>query len=197
LTQAIYQTKYTTIDYADAQLPKHFILALDSSWSMSNHWKGLLEAVHNFAMSKEQFSSVEHVTSCVVFDSTANVVLREVPLVTKTYDDVKSTGGGTNFAAAMGKVVELVENSPVALPVVVIFMSDGEASFPQKEMSNLMDTSWDKIESFWVVGFGQGAAVLQRMADTMEKDGVKKGVYKNPKQMEELKGQYMEIAKAT
>jgi hypothetical protein len=98
----------------------------------------------------------------------------------------------------MQKIVDLVKQTNVANPVVIIFMSDGEAQYPSQELDALrVKDLWDKIESFWAVGFGVASPVLEKMANHFTTFGKSKGIYKNPKEITELQESYMEIARLT
>lgn len=186
---------FTLKDFS--QQPKHFIFVLDESTSMDKDpWAALLQAVQKFVQVK-MLSKIQHTASCIAFAAKARVVFSTRPLGPHLFNAIELYGGMTNFAYPLQEVIKLLKSSPTDSLNVIIFMTDGLADYPKKEIAELNKAEiWQKIDSFWAILFGtdsDGKALLNDMAMNVKS----KGKFKNPTQLDELVASYVEIAKLT
>jgi len=183
------QMKYTEKDESTVEPKHHYILVLDDSGSMQDDWNGLKDAVRGF-LAKKQNAFVEHLVSCVIFNSHARIVFHNAKVSQELLSKIEFTSGGTNFSDALQKVISLVNASNGGdSDIVILFMSDGEDKYPGKEMQQL-SACLSKIEAFWAIGFKGDSATLKQMAAALPG----KGEYKNPTNISDLIQQYAEIA---
>jgi uncharacterized protein YegL len=184
---------FTTQDYA-LELPKHYIFVLDDSGSMLGAWKSLLEAVQSFVNLKLQSKrpNVDHTVSCIVFAGKARVEFSQRALNVSLFDNISFTGGGTNFGCALREVTKVLDNCTTHSLNVVLFMTDGEAEYPDREINTIrQEPNWGKIDMFWGVLFNNQDTTLQRITQAMGN----KGQYRNPQDVKSLVADYIEIAK--
>ncbi len=166
-----------------------------SSMGNMSCWEGLIAAVKEFAKRKSQISLIQHAASCITFTEKASLAfttsLSQMPM--EQLSAIRPSGG-TSFSAALAKVVELVEQANSHSAIVVIFMSDGKNKYPEDQVANLLkDSNFKKLDSFWAIGFEENSAILRKMADSMKG----KGQYRNPKDIDSLINEYIEVASST
>lgn len=98
------------------------------------------------------------------------------------------TKKGTSFGEGLKRTRELVEREPRETRgnVAVVFMSDGEADFPEEEINDLRTRYAQDFVAFWTIGFGNKQFdVLKKMAECLI---VCNGEFKKAIDAEELMG---------
>jgi len=176
----------------------HYILLLDASGSMNgNPWNALLQAVKEFIKIRIDSGAADRIT-IIVFDSNAKCDIFNVEAKAVDFTKIKYTGGGTDFSKAFELVVTMIKNIPPSnstaksaqnLPFIIIFMTDGQASDPDKQLDELL-TMRTRINQFCTVAFG--AARMDLLKKINEKMG---GIFKELKTLDELINVYAEIAR--
>jgi uncharacterized protein YegL len=184
----------------------HWILLLDGSGSMAGTaWRDLLQAVDQFLKHRLALNTIDRITiitfSDETFDLCFNQDIKNVKLT-----NIKDPAGQTNFCSAFARVNECIKqtktktNTPTttaaaALNYAIIFMTDGDAKYPEKELNQLVKEHGANIR-FWTLALGgdlDGEATknLEQISDKMH------GSYYNLAASSELSHIYAEIAKNT
>ena len=170
----------------------HYILLLDGSGSMAGTpWNDLLSGVREFIRLRLSAGSNDRVT-IIVFSSNATIAHFNKPMNDPDLMTINFLGRDTNFAetfttlhsaisranqqAASSLNIPLVATTATAktsstnvpLRYIVIFMSDGQAQFPQRELTKLQSEHSNVIEKFWTVALGDTAMdVLKKINQAM------------------------------
>ncbi|CAF1511769.1 unnamed protein product [Rotaria sp. Silwood1] len=170
----------------------HYMLLLDGSGSMAGKpWANLLDGVREFLRLRLSAGSNDHVT-IIVFSSNATIAHFDKPMNDPDLMTINFHGGGTDFAKTFAtlhsaisranqqttvslnvplptfKVAATKLSNNVPLRYIVIFMSDGQAKFPQRELTTLKTDHQDVIEKFWTVALGDTAMdVLKKINQAM------------------------------
>ncbi|CAF1183919.1 unnamed protein product [Adineta ricciae] len=176
----------------------HYILLLDASGSMAgNPWNALMQAVKEFIRIRIDCGAADRIT-IIVFASAANYAMFNVESKAVDSGKIQFTSGGTDFTKAFDLVVKTIENVPLPtstanaaqnLSFIIIFMTDGQASYPENELNKLL-TLRTRINQFWTVAFGVAQMdLLKKINDKMG------GTFKELKTLEELISVYAEIAR--
>jgi uncharacterized protein YegL len=194
-----YDMKFVTHNTPQAAAAAfHYVLLLDASGSMNgNPWNALLQAVKEFIKIRIDSGAADRIT-IIVFDRNAKCDIFNVEAKAVDFTKIKYTGGGTDFSKAFELVVTTIKNIPLSnstaqsaqnLPFIIIFMTDGQASHPDKQLDELL-TMRTRINQFWTVAFG--AAKMDLLKKINEKMG---GIFKELKTLDELINVYAEIAR--
>ncbi|CAF1009032.1 unnamed protein product, partial [Didymodactylos carnosus] len=175
----------------------HYILLLDSSPSMSgDRWTSLIAGVKALISARIASGTDDRVT---IITFASKVKLFCVNEKMKDVDTTKITlsGWGTNFSPAFQSVIDTIENAAKARnnlstsssKYIIVFMSDGETSYPETEINGLQLMKGDIIREFWTVALGKGQVEVLKQINT--KMG---GTYKQLDDPTELIQVYAEIA---
>ncbi|CAF3072931.1 unnamed protein product, partial [Rotaria sp. Silwood2] len=145
-----------------APKPFHYILLLDASGSMNGKpWENLLEGVKEFIKIRTDSNAADRMT-IIVFDDNAKYAYFNVDIKTIDIIQIKFTNGLTDFGKAFDLVVKAIQDiqtpnsissSANSLDFTIIFMSDGQADYPDEQLETLL-TMKTKIHQFWTVAFG-------------------------------------------
>ncbi|CAF2128208.1 unnamed protein product [Rotaria magnacalcarata] len=182
--------------------PEHFILLLDNSGSMwGEPWKKLLEAVEKFIDIRKSSLTADHI-SIIMFGDSAKLAccfedLKTFGVLSKIKEYEGKVGGGTAFGPPVLLISKAIEtgnankkSNKFVLPSI-IFLADGEASFPQQELNSLKEKHRKNIVNFWSVGLGSTTfPILEQINNAMN------GTFKNITDAKELVTLYAEMASA-
>ncbi|CAF1591296.1 unnamed protein product, partial [Didymodactylos carnosus] len=175
-------------------IPCHYIMLLDASSSMKGQpWNDLIEVVTIFIRLRLAAAMGDRVTILVFNDSVAPVYVNE-ELQAINITRIQYKGHGTNFAAAFRYVPRVIDQlchdrNFQHFQNVIIFMSDGEASYPAEELNIICNQFRSVITKFWTVALGtRQKNVLSLINSTMD------GEYRNKKESCDLVQAYAEIA---
>jgi len=194
-----YKMKFVTANTAQAApKPFHYILMLDASGSMSGRpWNNLLDGVKEFIKIRMDSDLADRIT-IVVFDDNATYAFFNVDIKTIDITKIKFTNGSTDFGNAFNLVIRAMQsvqlpnsasNSAGDLEYIIIFMSDGQADFPNSQLETLL-TMKAKINQFWTVALGKTEMdVLEQINQKMG------GTFKELKDSADLVDVYAEIAR--
>jgi uncharacterized protein YegL/GTPase SAR1 family protein len=181
----------------------HYILLLDGSGSMTGQpWKDLLDGIKEFLKCRLSRNSVDRI-SIIVFSSIAKIVYFNETISNIDLSTITFPSGNTNFANAFATVHSVItrakeQTSNIAsnnisntqIDYEIVFMSDGQATYPKKEVTNLAVDYKMLIKRFWTVALGQ------RQMDSLEKiNETMNGFFLNIKDSCDLLETYAEIAR--
>ncbi|CAF1085768.1 unnamed protein product [Adineta steineri] len=182
---------------------QHFILLLDNSGSMrgsapNSRWSDLLNAVERFLIIRKSSKTVD-VISVIIFGDRAaiaccNECIKSFDVMSKIKEKENTVGSGTNFSkpiALIKDTIDVANNKKVVTSLVhsVIFLSDGEASYPTTELKMLKVNCGSMIANFWSMGLGtSNFNVLERINKEMN------GTFINIGDSKDLVTAYAEIA---
>jgi hypothetical protein len=141
---------------------------LDDSGSMTNDWKGLVQAVKSFLGVRSGIGVKDHV-SIVIHNHCSRVFWDSKPLseCSREIDSLFNAfkGGGNCFRLAFEKTLEVLQKGPPDLPPAVLFMSDGGCDDGEPELQKIVSAfPGVKVDT---LAFGTGAdkKKLQALAD--------------------------------
>ncbi|CAF4542869.1 unnamed protein product [Rotaria socialis] len=189
------------IENTDMKL-KHYIFLLDNSGSMkkTDRWTHLIQAIRTFTKIHNELKG-DGVASFVLFGLSAKsppgLLFKEIKLLNESDFNLLQNStpeGGTNFQVAFQKVIEILKsinsNDKVSKrPQVIIFMTDGEAGYPQQELVTLSTTYRSVIKEFWTV-----ACETSSLTELRKINQVMKGSFKDVQQADGLVQVYSELA---
>jgi len=162
-------TQLAVDDSSSNILPIHFILVLDDSGSMSldNKWPHLVQSVRNFLDLRSKKGQTDDLVSMILFSVSATIEISKSRVYPELVDQLRAPcfGGGTNFSAALERCIQVIKqfNAPTH-KYAIIFMSDGQASFPSNEIEMIKANYMNQILKFWCIGFGdENFDVLKNM----------------------------------
>ena len=150
-------------------VPIHFILVLDDSGSMSgaNKWSHLVESVRSFLELRSKQGSPDDLISIILFSVNATIEVSGSRVYPELIEQLREPcfGGGTNFSAALERCIQIIKQSNHSThKYAVVFMSDGQASYPTKEIEIIKDNYMNQLLKFWCIGFGnENFDVLKKM----------------------------------
>jgi uncharacterized protein YegL len=169
------------------------MLLLDGSGSMTGKpWDDLLDGVSEFLRLRLSAGSKDRVT-IIVFSSYTTIAHFDKPMDDADLMKIEFHDGGTDFAKTFNTLHSAIscakkdanaslnvpltitmaaaaETSSTNVPLryIVIFMSDGQAEFPKRELTTLQADHQDIIEKFWTVALGDAAMdVLKKINQAM------------------------------
>jgi uncharacterized protein YegL len=181
----------------------HYILLLDGSGSMNGQpWKDLLDAVKKFLDVRRTTNSVDRI-SILVFSSYAKTVYLNETTSNIDLSTITFPGGATNFANAFTVVHSIIRSAEEQtfniasnrinnsqIGYAIVFMSDGQADYPQKELTALLTDYKMQIKRFWTVKLGQTKMdILEKINKTMD------GFFFDVKNSSDLLETFAEIAR--
>jgi uncharacterized protein YegL len=173
----------------------HWILLLDGSGSMAGTaWKDLIQAVQQFLTHRQALNTIDRITIIRFSDKTDDVCVNE-DIKNVKLTNIKDPAGQTSFSKAFARVNECIKQTKTtALNYAIIFMTDGDDHYPEKELNQLVKEHGANIR-FWtlVLGVldGKATKILEQISDKMH------GSYYNLAASSELSHIYAEIAKNT
>ena len=182
--------------------PIHFVLVLDHSISMEGvKWKALIHSVTNFLQVRYSEGNPEDRVSIVFFSGEASIKVFSQPIhpsIIEQYELAEPKEyRWTNFNAALEKVIQVMHNAKNATDLRkfgIVFMSDGEASYPSDELLEIKSNWLNRIYNFWCIGFGyyENFKVLREMCTFVNGE---ESSFLNPQDQLALDIVYAEIAR--
>jgi uncharacterized protein YegL len=180
-----YNMKYVVFNTIQQDVIKyesfHWILLLDGSGSMAGRpWKDLLQAVDDFLKHRLVLNTTDRIT-IIIFSDQADYACYNEEIQNVNLNNIGSPKGGTSFAKAFECVNECIKRTKTnrnttttttdALGYGIIFMTDGDNNYPEKELNQLVDEHGTTIR-FWTLALGvdsDGTAtkVLEKISDKM------------------------------
>jgi uncharacterized protein YegL len=172
--------------------PYHYVLLLDSSGSMGGHrWTNLLAGVNELITARKNNGADDRIT-IIIFSSKASFFCANKTMKEVDSTKIEFTDGGTSFGPPFDLVLKTLEKNSTIKPnlkCIIVFMSDGEAEYPETQLNSLATKLDSEIKEFWTVALGKSEmAVLEKISKKMN------GVYKQLKDPSELVQAYAEIA---
>ncbi len=179
----------------------HYILLLDGSSSMrGQRWEDLLKAVQEFLTRRRELNTQDHVT-IIVFSRAAKIKYFDYEIDKVDLTTIESSGGRTNFGAAFKCVNDCIDrpkkdtSSNTNNHYAIIFMSDGEAPYPEQELNQLLHAHDSVIKRFWTVSLGDpnsvAAQILEKINEKMN------GSFYDIEASNDLINAYAEIASSS
>ncbi|CAF0853008.1 unnamed protein product [Adineta steineri] len=188
-----YNMEYVTIN-TPRPLPEafHYILLLDSSGSMlGKPWIDLIAATTLLLQARIDGGTDDRI-SIITFNYEATLVCTDQPMSAVDLSKIACTKDGTRFEPAFQLVNDIIQRSndkKSNLKYIIVFMSDGQADYPEIELKILEPMLNDQIQEFWTVALGEGnMSILEQINLQM------KGIFKQLKDSSELSATFAEIA---
>jgi uncharacterized protein YegL len=180
----------------------HYILILDGSGSMQGaRWYHLLQAVQEFLTRRLALNTADRVT-IIVFSDRINRVFFDEDI---QYIDVNAIGylaGGTSFSLAFDDVYRCIEYcarqavlNPVHSRFVIVFMSDGEAEYPEYQLNRLLNNYGSVIKQFWTIALATNQSVSMNVLQNINRK--MNGSFMDIKTSVDLIKAYAEVASST
>ena len=156
----------------------HYVLLLDGSGSMAGQpWQHLLRAVQEF-LTRRRALNVDDRITIIVFSNKTYRVIEDEDIQHVDIDRIAYPGGGTSFIRAFDDVYQCIQCYSKRAPLnpahkrfVIVFMSDGEAEYPELELKRLLKDYHSIIQRFWTITLASdsspAATVLKRINATM------------------------------
>ncbi|CAF3876452.1 unnamed protein product [Rotaria sp. Silwood1] len=198
----MYEMKFVTQNTPQAApKPFHYILVLDSSGSMGikngKPWKDLLDGVKEFVNVRTESGSADRIT-IITFENHATYAYYNVDIKTIDVNNIQFMNGGTHFGNAFNLVILTIKsmeeknssaNANEKLDYIIIFMSDGDAEYPDSQLQELLMMK-ERIFAFWTVALGD-----TKMNNLEEINRTMDGTFKELKDSADLVQIYAEIAR--
>ena len=197
-----YGMKFVTFNDAKLAKPQsfHYILLLDNSGSMSNNqrWTHLMNAVNEFLQRRRDMGTNDRFT-IITFSSMAMIAFENKSLESIDTASLGLPNGDTSFSQAFKCVKETIEkcknydkSNPLHDNITVLFMSDGKASYPDRELKQLKEKYESSIKHFWTIAVCEDGsthkAILKKINVEMN------GSFYSVEKASELVKAYAEIA---
>ena len=139
----------------------HFVLLLDASGSMGGErWDHLKAAVEEF-IKRRLANKIEDRITIIAFSSKVRVVYEDTPIEQTDVDKIEFLDGGTSLENAfecldgcLTSFKPKISTHPVYENYAIIFMSDGEARFPEKQLDQILKAHDTVIKRFWTIALG-------------------------------------------
>jgi uncharacterized protein YegL len=136
----------------------HYILLLDGSGSMAGQrWQHLMNAVQEFLTRRSALNTSDRI-SIIVFSSSANLVYSDEVIQLINVNDIAYPNGETSFRAAFESVNNCITDSrrkrvlnSVYNKFAIVFMSDGEDKYPDRQLKDLLKEHGSVIKRFWTL----------------------------------------------
>ena len=180
--------------------PIHFVLVLDDSCSMTSLlWQALINSITIFMQIRSNEANPEDRLTIILYSDEASIEVFGQQIHPSIVCQMKSKyHGGTNFSAALQRVIQTMSDARKAADHCkfgIVFMSDGVASYPGAELTEIKNNWFDQIYKFWCIGFGEEASHFQVLRDMCTfVNGDDRG-FTNPKDKTALETVYAEIAR--
>ncbi len=161
------------------QLEKvHFIIALDTSGSMrGQRYMSAKAGAVDFlkkAGNLAETADIDHAASVILFHSVATTVVQRKPVKQRNFAELNDSFplGWTSFAAALAEVNKQVLQAQEHFDrQIVLFYSDGEDTYPQKEVEEFVGLQKRIPLEFFAICEMESAPVLQKMCEKMHPEG--------------------------
>ncbi|CAF3981550.1 unnamed protein product [Didymodactylos carnosus] len=194
-----YDMKFVTFNtYRQRQRPQslHYVLLLDASGSMyGKPWQDLLAAVKEFLRRRQDLVGVQDHITIITFSDKAHLAYFDKEIKDVNVDTVQFGGNTTDFCAAFTQVYQCIQNSrrvDLDLKYAIIFMTDGDAIYPEQELNLLSAAHGVVIKQFWTLALGHAKMnVLNRINEKMN------GTYFDIEESSRLIDAYAEIARTS
>ncbi|CAF0821507.1 unnamed protein product [Didymodactylos carnosus] len=136
----------------------HYILLLDGSASMKGKpWSDLIDGIKSFINLRKEINQQDRIT-IIVFSDVAQTTYSYEEMKNVDISQIKHIGGGTNFGLAFETVISTMAAITMRgrgnfqnQKTIIIFMSDGEGSYPKWPLETLATQYREDIEKFWTV----------------------------------------------
>jgi uncharacterized protein with von Willebrand factor type A (vWA) domain len=157
----------------------HFILLLDASGSMGgDRWNNLMEAVREFVRRRRELQTDDRIT-VIVFANKAQTPIKDQEIQNVDLQNIYYLDGGTSFKSAFACVNDCLTEfkpkisvHPVYEKYAIVFMSDGEDSYPADELDQILKAHDTVIKRFWTLALGDDKPkhmeVLENINDKMK-----------------------------
>ena len=178
----------------------HSVFLLDASGSMvGQRWKDLMSAMKSFLERRKELETDDRIT-IIRFNSTANVIYSNQDISNIDIGSIQAADSktGTSFSKAFKCVnrsldeLKTKKESSLNESFAIIFMSDGEADYPEKELDALRKNHRSAIQRFWTIALTNDSSshleVLQKINTEMD------GAFYDVKQSADLIQTYAEVA---
>lgn len=161
------------------QLEKvHFIIALDASGSMRgerfmNAKAGAVDFLRKGGNLSET-ADIDHAASVIMFSHEATTLVQRRLLKKRHFAELNSSfaWGWTSFAVALAEVNQQVLEAQEHFDrQIVLFYSDGEDKYPQKEMQEFIGLQRRIPLDFFAICEMESAPVLQQMCEKSHPEG--------------------------
>jgi len=150
----------------DSVTEYHFVLVLDDSFSMESHWEKLMEAVTIFCNARHGFDDY---ISVILFDDDTTVPIKNEKITNTIVNKIKFGGGTTDFSKAIDTAINVINDGFQTLSLkdkacVMIFLTDGSATYPQVSLLNYKNKFAQKSLETYFIAFGdEDFSVLKQM----------------------------------
>jgi uncharacterized protein YegL len=139
----------------------HYILLLDGSGSMKGQrWNHLIEAVKEFLKRRTELATNDRIT-IIVFTESAKIIYLNKEIRDIDVKDIIFPAGNTSFGAAFRCVDDCISafkklesSDSVHESFAIIFMSDGNGDYFEKELDKLFKEHEPVIKRFWTIALG-------------------------------------------
>jgi uncharacterized protein YegL len=155
-------------------------------------WSHLVAAVREFIQRRRDLRTRDHIT-IISFSDHAKLEYFDEEVNNININSLTYHGGGTSFSAAFTQANECINRSQViGTNYAIIFMSDGEASYPAHELNTLLRLHQQVIKKFWTLALGHASMrVLNQINQQMN------GAFFDVEESSRLVEAYAEIARTS
>lgn len=161
-----------------------------------SNWVALMKSVKDFLKVRSADGSPDDRASIVYFSSDASIVVANSPVCPALISELPpQTGGGTNYSEALQKVIQIMsQKNDSNLKYGIVFMSGGEAGYPDTEIKSIKANYLDLIYKFWTIGYGESNdfSILKQICRELYGN---EEFFKNPTDPIILQNAYVEIAR--
>jgi len=145
-------------------------------------WAQLVKAFNSLvqALQSDPATSTSAIVSVSLFNTQSTLVTQHATVAEVPDIAHYKCGGGTSFDSAFAKCCDLINKSPPC-DQHILFMTDGEASFPKQSLSDLLANHASRLKRVNCIAFGKGADTkcLGKISEAFMGKGVQSSV-RNP-----------------
>ena len=158
--------------------PLNLVFCLDESGSMSDHWRGLIQAFLEFLNIRKEKGGDQDLVTVIQFSTTARITMNGVSLEEAITQGSRLNcgGGGTNFTPALIMAQQSFANQ-LHTNSVMVFMTDGDCADSNQsinECTNIHQMMLDRLQ-FFGIAFNTSGGTLLRMATAASGEMVSAG----------------------
>lgn len=156
----------------------HYVVLLDKSGSMAgSNWNQLTKAFQSFKgeLLRDPLTAAATRVTLILFNHEAQTVEPTHAKPAELQDiGHHIVGGGTNFHAAFAECHKLLGRSQFSSKDLILFLTDGGAAVPQREISELLADHGRRIQGLTCIAFGAHAHVqaLEQMGGHFSAQGI-------------------------
>ena len=154
-----YNMKYVTDNVASCYVRQafHYILILDGSASMhGKRWQDLMKAVQQFLTYRQALQTDDRIT-IIVFSHNARIVYLDEKIDRIYTNRISHINQQADYTIAFETVKVCIEHSRTKavhqrnLDYAIIFISNGQAAYPEQELEELSREHRSVINQFWTL----------------------------------------------